>query len=193
MAGRGVDREYIITVIVMAATAMPRLLLPLLLAAAALATAAGRATTAAAAAAHPRLPRIELSVETGTALQSTSPYFRGFNIDMSAGASPHIPAHANREFFSIDFADAKLVYLAKSLAATGAFLRIGGTGNDYVEYGGGIGAHRCNASISHKNCLNATHMAGLCTLIRESGAKVGPCLNPSHFPASRPKLPTQNF
>eukprot|EP01052_Picozoa_sp_SAG31_P010996 SAG31_NODE_612_length_13548_cov_171.183285_13_plen_190_part_00 len=140
---------------------------------------------------------LKLTIATARARGTVSPYFRGFNIDMSAGASPGIPAHANREFFSINFADPHIIYMAKSLAATGAFLRIGGTGNDYVEYGGGIGEHICNATESHKNCLNATHMGGLCTLVRESGAKAvfGLAITARTFANKRDKIgrwdPTQ--
>ena len=71
-----------------------------------------------------------VQLKIGKSVHKVSPYFRGFNIDMSP----------NREFFSLDFSSPHLIYLAKSLASTGAFLRIGGTGNDYVEYGDGSAA-----------------------------------------------------
>jgi hypothetical protein len=116
---------------------------------------------------------VDISVDTKVAVHTTSPYYRGFNIDMSG------KGHANREFFTINFGDERLIYLAKSLADTGGFLRIGGTGNDFVEYGNGIGSHVCNGTKIHRaaggtitfRCLNATHMAGLCKLARESRAK----------------------
>lgn len=72
-------------------------------------------------------------------------------------------ARRHSGFFHVDFANTALRAAASSLAP--ATLRVGGTGGDYLHYGGFAGSEPCPAASSSANdtygCLNTTHWADL--------------------------------
>ena len=89
-----------------------------------------------------------LSLNT-TALFTTAPYFASWNIDSSR----------DRLFFNTNFAAPQLVYLASQLS--GAHIRFGGTGNDYLVYDVASTPTPCTAGVE---CLNKTWIQDLWAL-----------------------------
>lgn len=89
-----------------------------------------------------------LSLNT-TTLFTTAPYFASWNIDSSR----------DRLFFDVNFAAPQLVYLASQLS--GAHIRFGGTGNDFLVYDVAATPAPCTGSV---NCLNKTWINDLWAL-----------------------------
>ena len=111
---------------------------------------AGWAGTATAGAA--------VHIDTAKLLSQTSPHYKCWNIDASR----------NRGFQWRNLSSPNLLQLAAGLPA--GYLRFGGSGNDALWYGDGIGGCSCAAaSPRHFNCLNATMVDGLLALARAVG------------------------
>lgn len=128
---------------------------------------------------------LTLSVESSALLAQTSDRFLGFTIDLTD----------DREFFSVDFADENLVFLARELVAAALplknYIRVGGTGQDFLTYLSN-GTHGCvehgagapipprtNPSARVKayytggeRCLTDERLGALAAFLRELGAPV---------------------
>ena len=100
-------------------------------------------------------------VNTTALLFRTSPLYASWNIDASR----------NRGFFNRSLASPALLALAAGLP--GGYLRFGGSGNNALWYGDGIGAASCaGAPPRHFNYLNASHLDGLLALAQAAGARL---------------------
>jgi len=99
---------------------------------------------------------LSLAVHDAKPLTSTdATRYVGWTIDTSSG----------RQFFQIDFAAEKMRYLASQLPS---FVRIGGSGNDYLQY------FPCSSlpPAYGKNCLNTSQWSALTGFIEASGAQM---------------------
>jgi hypothetical protein len=102
-----------------------------------------------------------VNIDTKNLLSQTSPRYNCYNID----ASP------NRGFLWRNLSSPNLLQLAKNLPA--GYLRFGGSGNDALWYGDGIGNNSCaGAEQRNFNCLNATMLNGLLELADAASARL---------------------
>ena len=96
---------------------------------------------------------VAVHIETTKLLSQISPRYNCYNID----ASP------NRGFLWRNLSSPNLLQLAKGLPA--GYLRFGGSGNDALWYGDGIGAQSCTDGAARKfQCMNgfaAATLAGI--------------------------------
>ena len=100
-------------------------------------------------------------VATRNRLGTISPQYNSWNID----ASP------NRGFLWRNLSSPNLLQLAKGLP--GGHLRFGGSGNDALWYGDGIGSNSCaGAAPRNFHCLNATMLDGLLALAEAASARL---------------------
>ena len=114
--------------------------------------ASSTAATAAAATVH---------VDTAKLLSRTSPRYASWNIDASR----------NRGFLWRNLSSPNLLQLAAGLPA--GYLRFGGSGNDALWYGDGIGQSSCaDAPALHFNCLNSTMVDGLLALSEAASSRL---------------------
>ena len=101
-----------------------------------------------------------VDVNTTTLLFRTSAHYNSWNIDASA----------NRGFFKRDLSAPGLLQLARGLP--GGYLRFGGSGNDALWYGDGIGGMCAGAAPRQFNCLNATTLDALLALAEAASARL---------------------
>ena len=88
---------------------------------------------------------VSLDIDGRFPLYTTAPFYASFNVDSSR----------QRAFFSTNFSDPRLLYLASIIG--GAHIRFGGTGNDYLHYAVGPSAAPCKPTIPFAyECLNTT-------------------------------------
>ena len=101
-------------------------------------------------------------INTSKLLFRTSPRYKCWNID----GSP------NRGFGQRNLSNPNLLQLAKGLPA--GYLRFGGSGNDGLWYGDGIGpGTSCvDGAVRHFDCLNATMTDGLLALADAASARL---------------------
>eukprot|EP00937_MAST-01D_sp_MAST-1D-sp2_P002139 g2139.t1 len=104
---------------------------------------------------------VSVHVDTSKLIWRTQPYYNSWNID----ASP------NRGFLHRNLTSANMLELARGLP--GGVLRFGGSGNDALWYGDGIGDSTCaEAAARQFNCLNATMLDGLLALAEAASARL---------------------
>jgi hypothetical protein len=101
-------------------------------------------------------------IDTSKLLFRTSPRYKCWNVD----GSP------NRGFGKRNLSNPNLLQLAKGLPA--GYLRFGGSGNDGLWYGDGIGPGTSCAegAVRHFDCLNATMADGLLALADAASARL---------------------
>eukprot|EP01050_Picozoa_sp_SAG11_P014326 SAG11_NODE_1751_length_4316_cov_5.025611_3_plen_462_part_00 len=115
----------------------------------------------AAAAAGVPVPDAAVHVDTAELLSQTSPRYNCWNIDGSR----------NRGFQWRNLSSPSLLQLAAGLPA--GYVRFGGSGNDALWYGDGIGQDSCAAaSPRHFNCLNSSMVDGLLALAAAANARL---------------------
>jgi len=128
----------------------------LLVAACAFAGSAAPASASAAAAAC-----VPLSIATSAPLTSHGPHFASWNIDSSR----------DRLFFDVDLGSPQLRSLMAYASAGHSHLRFGGTGNDALFYGDGLGSAACPTPVTGtRECLNKTLFDNVSALAAASGA-----------------------
>jgi len=100
-----------------------------------------------------------LAIDSPSPVNTLPSYFASWNVDASR----------QRSFFDVNFSDARLTYLASQIS--GANLRFGGTGNDFIYYEV-PGEPSCPPTVPYVNeCLNASLFAGVAAIA--SAARAG--------------------
>ena len=105
-----------------------------------------------------------LLISTGAPLSSLPPRYASWNIDSTR----------DRLFFDADLSSPQLAKLmAGASVANHSSLRFGGTGNDYLFYGGVGGSPACSATKPFAyECLNATLFDSLLALSGAAGTPI---------------------
>jgi hypothetical protein len=100
-----------------------------------------------------QLQCVTLDIDGRFPLSTTAPFYASWNVDSSR----------QRAFFSTNFSDPRLLYLASLIG--GARIRFGGTGNDFLHYAVGPSASPCKPTIPFVyECFNTTWWENLYAL-----------------------------
>ena len=122
-----------------------------------------------------------LAISTDVPLSTVPPRYASWNIDSTR----------DRLFFDADLGSAQLARLmAAASGGNHSSLRFGGTGNDYLFYGGVGGSPACAATVPFSyECLNATLFDNLLSLAGAAGAPIifGLNIHPATGAPSPPK------
>lgn len=105
-------------------------------------------------------------------------------------ASWNIDSSRDRLFFDVNLASTQLQSLATAMTGAGqSTLRFGGTGNDFLFYGGIGGSPACKATVPFSyECLNATLFDNMLSLSAASGAPIAFGIN-IHPATGKPSPP----